>query len=127
MKTKSYLITIVTLIGLSISSCQKDDMPGPDAKVFGIIKDKVTGEPVETDLINGSVIEAFELGYSTPISQIWLIKNNGEYRNNIVFSNDYDFKLQNGNFFPTTVSKVSIKPGDNTLDFEVDPYIRIKN
>ena len=127
MKTRSYIITIVTLMALSISSCQKDDMPGPDAKVFGIIKDKVTGESVETDLVNGSVIEAFELGYATPVSQRWVIKNSGEYRNDLVFSNDYDFKLQNGNFFPTTVSKVSIKPGDNKVDFQVDPYIRIKN
>lgn len=117
------------LLGLSISivSCMKDDMDGPNAQVYGIIKDKVTGEAVETELINGSIIQAFELGYATPVAQNWVIKNNGEYRNNLVFANKYNFNLINGNFIPVSVTDYEIKPGENKLDFEVDPYIRVKN
>lgn len=121
------LFLLILFTSVLFTACKKDDMPGPNAKVFGIIKDKATGLPVETDLINGSSIEAFELGYATPVSQRWVIKPSGEYRNNLVFANDYDFKLQNGNFFPITVTKVSVHPGDNLLDFEVEPYIRIKD
>jgi Protein of unknown function (DUF3823) N-terminal domain/Domain of unknown function (DUF3823_C) len=127
MKKAYFFNTLLFALVLSAASCEKDNMPGPDAQVFGIIKDKTTGLPVETDLVNGSAIEAFELGYATPVSQRWVIKNNGEYRNNLVFSNKYNFELRNSNFFPISVPNQTIKPGENKLDFEVDPYIRVKN
>ncbi len=125
---KAYFLNIVLFVTvLSFVSCEKDNLPGPNAQVFGIIKDKTTGMPVETDLVNGSAIEAFELGYATPVSQRWVIKNNGEYRNDLVFSNEYNFELRNSNFYPISVLKQTIKPGENKLDFDVDPYIRVKN
>ena len=62
-------IVYIFLLVVVFASCEKDNMPGPNSKVFGIIKDKVTGLPVETELINGSSIEAFEQGYATPVSQ----------------------------------------------------------
>ncbi len=120
-------IVYIFLLVVVFASCEKDNMPGPNSKVFGIIKDKVTGLPVETELINGSSIEAFEQGYATPVSQKWLIKNSGEYRNDLVFANKYNFELRNSNFFPISVLDYTIIPGDNNLDFSVDPYIRIKN
>ena len=124
---KSIIVLLTLSMGILLSSCEKDNMPGPDAIVFGSIKDKVTGEKVETELINGSSIEAYELGYPTQVLQRWLIKNNGEYRNNLVFSANYDFQLRNSNFFPISLLNYSIKSGENQLDFMVDPYIRIKN
>lgn len=127
MKKAYFFNTLLFALVFCAVSCEKDNMPGPDAQVFGIIKDKTTGLPVETDLINGSAIEAFELGYATPVSQRWVIKNNGEYRNNLVFSNQYNFELRNSNFFPISVPNQTIKPGENKLDFEVNPYIRVKN
>ncbi len=127
MKKGYFLNTLIFAIVLSSVSCKKDNMPGPDAQVYGIIKDKTTGLSVETDLVNGSAIEAFELGYATPVSQRWVIKNNGEYRNNLVFSNQYTFELRNSNFFPISMPNQTIRPGENKLDFEVDPYIRVKN
>jgi hypothetical protein len=127
MKKTILHITMALALGTVLSSCEKDNMPGPDAKVFGTIKDKLTGQPVETELINGSRIEAFELGYPTQVSQVWVIKNNGEYRNNLVFAANYDFQLRNSNFFPISLLNHTIKPGDNQLDFTVEPYIRIKD
>lgn len=124
---KKITLYILLILGVSFSSCEKDNLPGPDARVFGSIKDKATGQLVETELINGSSIEAYELGFATQQLRRWLIKNNGEYRNNLVFSGKYDFKLQNCNFFPINVLNYEIKPGDNKLDFEVEPYLRIKN
>jgi len=110
-----------------MSSCEIDDFPGPDAKVYGAIKDSIDGSLVEQDIYQGSQIEVQELGFKTPVSQFWVIKNNGEYRNNLVFSNHYDIYLRNGNFFPYTLRDVVIKPGENKLDFQVVPYIRVKN
>lgn len=127
MKKTTIHILLALTLGFFFSSCEKDNLPGPDAKVFGSIKDKLTGELVETELVNGSTIETYELGYATQQLRRWVIKNNGEYRNNLVFSGQYDFKLQNNNFYPITISNYTIKPGDNQLDFVVEPYIRIKN
>lgn len=123
--TRYFLYTF--LLGVLLTSCEKDNFPGPDAKVYGSITDKATGQLVETELVNGSSIEAYELGFATQQLRRWLIKNNGEYRNNLVFSGRYDFKLQNCNFFPVTLTNVEIRPGDNQLDFQVEPYLRIKN
>jgi hypothetical protein len=127
MKKTTFHIIVALVLGFALNSCEKDNMPGPDAKVFGTIKDKVTGQPVETELVNGSRIEAFELGYPTQVSQVWVIKNSGEYRNDLVFAANYDFQLRNSNFFPTSLMNYAIKKGDNQLDFSVDPYIRIKD
>jgi len=125
---KTTLYAIVALfLGSVLNSCEKDNMPGPDAKVFGTIIDKATGKPVETELVNGSRIEAFELGYPTQVSQVWVIRNNGEYRNDLVFAANYDFQLRNSNFFPVSLLNYSIKKGDNKLDFTVEPYIRVNN
>lgn len=127
MKKLVYLIFSVVFLTTFFPSCKIDNFQGPDATFFGAIKDSVGGGLVETELINGSAIEAFELGYSTQVSQKWLIKNSGEFRNNLVFSNTYDIYLRNSNFFPYTVPGLKINPGDNQHDFQVVPYIRIKN
>lgn len=123
--------TIHILLGLmsfaGVTSCVKDNMPGPDAKVFGKILDKSTGQLVETELVNGARIEAFELGYPTQVSQVWVIKNSGEYRNDLVFAASYDFQLRNSNFYPVSLLNYKVNAGDNQLDFQVDPFIRIKN
>jgi len=112
---------------LYFTACKKDNMEGPNAKFFGGIKDSINGTLVETELINGSVLEAYEQGYASPVVQTWVVKNTGEFRNNLVFANTYNFKLRNGNFFAYDVNGVNIKPGDNLYDFYVVPYIRISN
>lgn len=127
MKRTAIHILSALALTVCLASCEKDNMPGPDAQVYGKIIDKATGGLVETELVNGARIEAFELGYPTQVSQVWVIKNNGEYRNNLVFSNKYDFQLRNSNFFPQSLLGYQIKPGENQLDFQVTPYLRIKN
>jgi hypothetical protein len=128
MKKIVYSIIAVVCLFTLLQSCEKDNFEAPAASFFGAIKDSIGGGLVETELINGSQIEVFEKGgYATPVSQKWLIKNNGEFRNNLVFANTYDINLANGNFFPYRVNDVEIKPGQNQRDFQVVPYIRIKN
>ncbi len=125
---KVYNIFLFLAVVLMIAvSCEKDDFPGPDAQVFGAIKDSLDGGLVEQDIQTGSQIEVQELGFATPVSQFWVIKPNGEYRNNLVFSNDYDIYMRNGNFFPYTLKSIKIGSGENKIDFNVVPYIRVKN
>lgn len=127
MKKLFYLLYALAFLTMFLPSCKIDNFPGPNASFFGAIKDSVGGGLIETELINGSAIEAFEMGYSTQVSQKWLIKNTGEFRNNLVFANTYDIYLRNENFFPYNVMGLKINQGDNQRDFLVVPYIRIKN
>lgn len=127
MKNTIYISFLVACLAMAVTSCEIDDFPGPDAQVFGAIIDSLDGALVEQDIQTGSQIEVQELGFPTLVSQFWVIKNNGEYRNNLVFSNDYDIYMRNGNFFPYTLREVSITPGENEIDFRVVPYIRVKN
>lgn len=127
MKTKVTIFIQALCCLLAMSSCEKDNFDGPNAQFYGSMRDAKTNELVETDLQNGSVIEAFELGYQNPVSQKWVIKSNGEFRNNLVFANKYDIYLRNCNFFPQEFKDFEIKPGKNQCDFIVEPYIRVKN
>lgn len=127
MKKILYSLFIFIGLVLAVLSCQIDNYPYPDAQFFGKILDSLDGALVEQDLQNGSTIGAYELGYETAVKQTWLIKENGEFRNNMVYSNTYDIEFQSCNFFPYWVKGIVIKPGPNEYDFYVLPYIRIKN
>lgn len=127
MKKTLYFLSFFTALVLFATSCEIDNYPAPDAQVFGAIKDSTGGALVETDLNSGSQIGAYEQGYATPVLRNWVVKQNGEYRNNLVYSNTYDFVFQSCNFFPYTVKGEVIKPGANERDFLVVPYIRVKN
>jgi hypothetical protein len=120
-------VSVILCFLISVSSCEKDNMAGPDAAFFGAIKDSVGGGLIEQDQLNGSRITAYEHGYETPTSQSWYLKINGEFRNNLVFSNTYDLILRYGNFYPIEMKDFVIKPGDNPYDFIVVPYLRIKD
>ena len=132
MKKIYYLILLFTGLLMGITSCELfdiDNFDGPDAQVYGAIRDSVGGGLVETDLQNGSQIGTYELGEyaGNPELRNWYIMESGEYRNNLVFSNEYRIDFISCNFFPYTIDKLQIKPGANEIDFRVVPYIRIKN
>lgn len=110
-----------------MTACEIDNYDGPNASFSGVIRDAQTGEPVGTDIQNGAEIRAFELGFASPTAQVWPIKNTGEFMNSMVFAAHYDFDFSNANFFPFQVKDMEIKPGDNVHDFQVTPYIRIKD
>jgi hypothetical protein len=112
---------------LVLVSCEIDNYEGPNASFYGVIKDIETGEKVGTDLLNGSTIRAYELGWETLTAQTWVIKNTGEFRNDMVFAAHYNLEFINGNFYPFTIENFEIKKGENQYDFEVTPYIRIKD
>lgn len=125
-KNTNKLLTILCLV-LMFGSCKIDNYEGPNASIHGGIIDKQTRELVGTELENGSSIRVFEQGFATPAAQVWSIMNTGEYRNNMVFAATYDVEFVNGNFFPFKAPGLVVKKGDNTHDFEVTPYVRVKN
>ncbi len=123
MKTALHILTLCAAVLLA--GCEKDNFDGPDAQVHGKIIDALTGQPVPQDIVDGSLITAYEQGFENPVAQYWAIMNSGEWRNTMVFANKYNFELTNCNFFPVYRDGVEIRKGDNQLDFTVKPYIRI--
>ncbi len=123
-KLKNYLVALVVLA--SVASCKVDNYPAPDAQLYGTFLDVDTNEPVEQDIIRGSTIEYIEQGYESQAKQYMIVKNDGTYRNNLIFSNTYLIAPVRGNFVPMTPEEVNIQ-GPTQLDFKVQPYIRVKD
>lgn len=121
---KIYIAVITGLIFLS--SCELDNYDGPDASFYGTIIDYETGEAIQQDIISGAEIEYIEHGFENPQIQYMVIKNDGTYRNDLMFSGTYTVSLVRGNFVTPPTDTVEIK-GDFKLDFEVQPYIRVKD
>jgi hypothetical protein len=128
MKKIFYLIFIIGAFLVSVTSCEVDNYPYPDAQVYGGIRDIVGGGLVETDMNSGSMIGVYELGQyaANPTRKTWYIKQSGEYRNNLVYSNEYWFDFAGCNFFPFG-DTLTVNSGENMIDFTVTPYIRIKD
>jgi hypothetical protein len=127
MKRIANILLLIPYFLVVLLSCEIDNYEGPNASFSGIIRDIETGEGVGTDILNGSTIRAYELGWETLTAQTWVIKNTGEYQNDMVFAAHYNLEFINGNFFPFTIENFEIKKGKNQHDFEVTPYIRIKD
>lgn len=121
------ILLLVSCCLFALTSCEVDNYDGPNASIHGSILDEKTGELVGSDMENGNAIKVREQGFSKPTDQTWYITNTGEYRNNMVFAATYDVRFENGNFYPFEIKDFVVKTGDNTYDFKVIPYIRIKN
>lgn len=126
---KKVLLAAASILFL-LTSCKLDNYDGPNAKIHGRILDEKTGELVGTDIQNGSQLMVYEQGYAASEThsngQTWVIKNTGEYRNDLVFAAQYEVIFQNGNFYGFT-QMIDIKKGDNEIDFKVTPYLRVKD
>ena len=126
---KKVLLAAASILFL-LTSCKLDNYDGPNAKVHGKILDEKTGELVGTDIQNGSQLMVYEQGYAASEShsngQTWVIKNTGEYRNDLVFAARYEVVFQNGNFYGFT-DFMDVKKGDNEIDWKVTPYLRVKD
>lgn len=116
----------IAIAALALHACDLDNYDGPTASISGRIIDKETGELVEQDAINGTQIEYIEHGYENPANQYMIFKVDGTYMNKLMFANDYTMQIPRGNCLPTEPVEITVK-GKTVLDFEVTPYLRIKN
>ena len=126
---KKVLLAAASILFL-LTSCKLDNYDGPNAKIHGRILDEKTGALVGTDISNGSQLKVYEQGYPAAEThsngQTWVIKNTGEYRNDLVFAAQYEVVFENGNFYGFN-QMIDIKKGDNEIDFKVTPYLRVKD
>ena len=117
------------LIGLFLfTSCELDNYEGPNASLSGAFVDAQTGELIESDIINGTRIGLIEHGFETPAIQYLIVKNDGTYRNDMLFSGTYSVPpIMGGNFVPQQDTLILELSGNTVHDFEVLPYIRIRD
>lgn len=120
---RNYIPALLLLLGAG--GCSVDNYPAPDSQLYGTFLDIDTNEPVEQDIIRGSTIEFIEHGYASQTKQTMIVKSDGTYRNNLIFSNTYTITPVRGNFVPMTAQEVAVQ-GETLLDFKVQPYIRVK-
>ncbi len=128
MKTYNKLIFFgLSIIIFSIfQSCELDNYEGPNAALYGTFLDAETNEPVGMDIINGPQIQYIEHGYDPPQNQYMVIKTDGTYRNDLMFSGTYTIETINTNFVPVESFELEVK-GETKHDFVVQPFIRIKD
>jgi hypothetical protein len=127
MKNIQILILLLTGV-LCFNSCELDNYPGPTGSLSGALIDSETGEMVQGDIISGTQIELIEQGYENPPIQRLIVQVDGSYRNDMLFEGMYTLlPLTRGNFVPQT-DTIPLEIGSGTIhNFEVLPYIRIKD
>lgn len=126
---KNIQILIFLLCGaFCFNSCELDNYDEPTASLSGAIIDSETGELVQGDIISGTLIELIEQGYENPPIQHLVVKVDGTYRNDLIFENTYKvLPLTRGNFVPQTDTILMEIKGETVHNFQVQPYIRIKD
>lgn len=125
MKKINHYIAILFIV-FALNACKLDNYEAPNATLYGSIIDKETNELVEQDIINGTKIVIIESGFDNPQEQFLVVKNDGTYRNTMIFANKYTVQPKRGNFVEIEAQELEIK-GETKLDFKVLPYIRIKD
>ena len=126
-KIKIYISAVIAV--LFFNSCglsDVDNYDAPNASIYGGIYDNETGELVQQDLLEGVRIEYVEDGFANPEIQSMVVQTDGTYRNKLMFANTYMIHPVRGNFVDVPQKGVEVK-GDTKIDFQVQPYIRIKN
>ena len=126
----SFALVLTTAV--SCDWFELDNQEGWNAKVQGRILDSKTGQPVQS--AQGNSITVIEQGWTDPVSgdpvsenQSWLIKNDGTYRNDLVFAGDYVMNTVSYANFMADPVPFTLKKGENTVDFTVTPFCRILN
>ena len=117
---------MTVLAAFCMTSCEwflLDNTEQHNATVSGKIIDAATGETVQTEINNGGSIRFVELGWDAESFQSWAVKNNGTYRNNLVWAGDYRMETVEANYYPVT-QEFKLEKGDNVVDFNVTPYLR---
>ena len=93
-----YVAAVAAVSCVLFTACELDNYDGPDAQIYGEIRDIETDALIEQDIVSGSRICYEELGYENPEQQYMNFMVNGEYRNNLVFSGKYDIYFAISNF-----------------------------
>jgi hypothetical protein len=128
MNSFKYIIFFIALC--FVYSCEIDNYDAPSSELYGTFIDAETNEPLQSEIVEGTVIQIIEHGWvqdQTNITQTLVVKHDGTYRNSMIFTGKYKISAVQGNFQPIApIDTFEIK-GSTKLDFLVTPYLRIKD
>ena len=119
---------------LSFSSCSMfkyDVLDGPNAQINGRLVDVQTGEKIGIEYYSGSsapgTLIVVEHGWDSEAEQGWLVRFDGMYTNNLIFSGDYSFFSKRLPCYQPENNTFTAKPGKNRMDISLLPFCRILN
>ncbi len=127
MKKATIFILIAEI--LLLFSCEIDNYDAPDMTIEGKVVDQVTGENLYTQQPNGIKVRLLEEGFSNPIPFDFWAMSDGTFRNTKVFASKYKALVLEGPFEDSSVEQVDVNltSGNQTFEFRVEPYVRLKN
>ncbi|WP_409151234.1 DUF3823 domain-containing protein [Sphingobacterium sp. BS-2] len=126
MKKIFLLFTVLPVLWLS-SCADIDNFEAPNATISGKVLDKTTGEPFLTGP-GEFAIRLLETSYGeNPAPQDLAVKQDGSFINNKLFSATYSMQPYAGAFWPADIVTDFKLSGSGTQDFQVTPYLKIKN
>ncbi len=123
---KKFIYTIMGGMAFCLASCMEiDNYDAPDARIYGKIIDKTTGENFITEQ-GGFSIRLWEKSWSDQPQPIDLVvKQDGTYNNNKMFGGTYDMLPNNGPFWPADTIRGCRVDGSLHQNFVVVPYLHI--
>lgn len=122
-KIISFLSAIAAMFAMTACSWfTLDNDPSWNAQIEGRLIDSETNEPVQSE--QGKTISVYEQDWDNEVAQYWAIKNNGTYKNTLVFAGKYIMRAMNTNFLADD-QPFTLQKGANTVDFKVTPFVRI--
>ena len=127
MKKVLSIFACILTLSFAVTSCdwfELDNQDGWNASVEGVILDSETNQPIQFE--QGSTITVVEQGWEAQANQTWAVKNDGSYKNTLVFAGSYVMNTLTNNFVAEAQS-FELKKGDNTVNFKATPYVRILN
>ncbi len=126
MKKIIIFLSFILLV-LFFNSCEVDDYELPNMTLEGKVVDQLTGENIQTRQPDGIRIRLYEEGFPVPLN-FWAMSD-GNFRNTKLFAAKYEVIATEGNFDDSSVDaiEVDLRSSNQTIVFEVEPYIRLKN
>jgi hypothetical protein len=120
-------ILFLTVITTGIFACSKvDNYDPPNGGIRGKLKDKITGENLESQQPNGFTVQLFETGGSKNVPILIPGKPDGTFENSFIFQNEYRVVPTQGAFFPVDTLKIQVGASTET-NFEVMPFLALTN
>lgn len=123
-------INFCLMLGLVLLySCELDNYEAPSMTIEGKVVDEVTGENLYTQQPNGIKIRLLEEGYANPTPYDFWAMSDGTFRTTKVFPGKYKVLVLEGPFEDSSVETldVDVSKSNQTLEFKVEPYTRLKN
>jgi len=113
------------LMALIAASCSKiDNYDAPNGDIYGVLMDKITQKPLQSQQPNGFTIQLYEEGKAGNVPILIPGKPDGSYQNAYIFQSSYSVLATEGAFFPVDAKTVSV--GAHTeVNFEVMPFLAI--